>query len=349
MAAAPVFAACGTPTIDGILSPGEWDGAVSVRFAAALPELSDGAGSMIPAEVLAMSDERNLYVAFRLGKDTSAYGQSVVVSLDADESGGVSAGDDELVFSWDRGAGDGSALFADDSVWSCAVDTLCSPLDTEAAGGLPAGTSDGGGAIHFGDGETTIELWHPYAGGDSRDVLRAAGQSIPMQYWIRLLTACDVDVNDWPAAAHCLADTSFPSFSEVPPYRAFVLGCGAPPPEQEVVEVRIELKPGDPLPTIDLGSAGSTTVIVLGSDAFDAARIDPATVFFAGAPVEQDTQGRPRTSLEDVDGDGRDDLVAHFTTAALQLEPGVAEATLAGRTVEGRRFHGTDGVRVIGP
>ncbi len=351
MVAAPVYASCGAPTIDGVLAPGEWDGAVSVRFAAGLPERSDGPGALIPAEVLAMSDDQNLYVAFRLGKDTSAYAQSVSVSLDADASGGLSAGDDELVYSWDGGGGGAWALFADTFRYLCAPEgepTLCSGLDVDAPGlGFTTGTSDGGAAIHFGDGETTIELWHPYTGADPRDVMRVAGQVIPMQYSLRLLTACDVDVNDTPASARCFADTDFPPFYGAA-YRPFLLGCNAPPPEQEVVEVRIDVKPGDPLPTIQLGSEGSTTVAVLGSEAFDAAGVDAATLWFAGAPVELDGEGHPRASVEDVDGDGRGDLVAHFATAALQLEPGVGEATLAGKTLAGLRFHGTDGVRVIG-
>ncbi|HET9552374.1 MAG TPA: hypothetical protein VFP50_05350, partial [Anaeromyxobacteraceae bacterium] len=64
-------------------------------------------------------------------------------------------------------------------------------------------------------------------------------------------------------------------------------------------------------------------------------------------PVALDGAGAPRTSFADVNGDGRPDLVAAFETSALQLQLGDAEASLAGRTVAGRRFHGTDAVRVI--
>jgi hypothetical protein len=343
---APVHAACGTPVVDGVLSPGEWEGAVSVRFAAFLPELTDGPGAVVPAEIRALSDDANLYVSFRLATDTSRFAQSHVVHVDADASRSISAGDDALVFSWDRF---GFEVFADDFYADCVVDdhpALCSYLDTAPPEGTPAGTFDGGAAITFGEEETTVELWHPYTGGDPRDVLRQVGESIGMQFFVRLLTVCDVDVNDWPASARCFGDTYFP-----PPgsdaYRPFVLGCGGAPPEQEIVEVRIDIKPGDALPTIPLGSGGSTTVAVMGSEALDVGVIDPATVWFAGAPVERTVQGAPRASFEDVDGDGRDDFVAHFSTAALELGPDTREATLAGRTVDGRRFHGTDAVRVI--
>jgi hypothetical protein len=348
--AAPVYAGCGTPVIDGVLSPGEWEGAVTLRFAAALPELTDGPGAVVPAEVRALSDDRNLYVSFWLGKNTQQYAQSHVVEIDANGDGAISAGDDALVYSWDAGGGPWS-LFADDYRTGCVADgmeAICGPQDTEPLSGDP-GTSDGGAVIGFGDDSTTVEMWHPYTGADPHDVLRVAGQSIPMQFFIRLLTVCDLDVNDWPAAAHCFGDTTFPPPAEGTLYRPFVLGCEVPPPEQEVVEVHIEIKPGDLLPTIRIGSEGSTAVAVLGSAAFDAAGVDAATVWFAGAPVERGAGGTPRASLEDVDGDGVDDLVAHFVTAQLELQVGYMEATLAGRTVDGKRFHGTDVVRVIDP
>jgi len=349
--AAPVFAACGTPSIDGILAPGEWDGAVKVRFAAALPELTDGPGAFVPAEVQAMSDDANLYVAFRLEANLARFAQSHAVAIDSNEDGQVSAGDDDLVYSWAPGGG--SPLFFDDHRWSCVVDgapAVCGTLDEDPADtAVPVGTTDGGAAISFTEDSTTIELWHPYAGSDPRDVRRTPGQSVPMSFAVRLLTVCDVDVNDWPAAAHCFGDTYFPPSSDSSLYRTFTLGCGGTPPEQQVVEVHIEVKPGDLLPTIQLGSEGSTPVAVLGSEAFDVARVDPGSLWFAGAAVERDAAGAPRVGTDDVDGDGRDDLVAHFATADLQLDPGSLEATLAGETVDGARFHGTDAVRVIAP
>lgn len=342
---APVDAACGTPAVDGVLSPGEWDGAVSVRFAAVLPELTNGPDAVVPAEVRALSDGSRLYVSFRLAADTSQFAQSHSVSLDVDGDGGTSPGDDELGFSWGRYD---PYHFADTVRWACVVDqqpAICSSLDTEPVPGMPLGTSDGGAAISFGEAETTVELWHPYTGADPRDVLRAAGERIAMQFSIRLVTVCDVDVNDWPTSARCFGDTSFPPYG----FRPFVLGCGGPPPEEEIVEVRIDVKFGDPVPTIPLGSSGTTAVVVRGSDRFDAANVDPASVWFAGAPVEKREGGGLHARVEDVDGDGYDDFVAHFVTATLQLGPDAREASIAGTTADGRRFHGTDAVRVTVP
>lgn len=337
---APLASPCGTPTVDGALSPGEWDDAVTVRFAATLPA-SQG-GGVVPAEVRALSDDRNLYLSFRLGARTDALAQSHAVELDADASGDVSAGDDALVFSWQPtpwGDPAGLALFADDYRWACTVGgqpVLCGTLDGDAEpAGIPVGTTDGDAAFGFEAAATVVELWHPYGGADLRDVRRRPGELLPMAFFIRLLDPC----NEWP---RCYGDTTFP----VTGYREVRLGCGAPPADEALVEVRIDVKPGDVLPTIRLGAAGTTPVAVI-SGALDAAGIDPASLWFAGAPVARQQDGAPRAALGDVDGDGRPDLVAHFATAALQLTPADTTATLAGRTRDGRAFRGSDVVRVI--
>jgi hypothetical protein len=343
---APIQAACGTPVIDGVISPGEWDDAVKVRFGALLP-LSVGGGT-VPAQIMAMSDAENLYVAYRFASDTSGFDQSHAVELDANHSGRRDEGDDAWLISWDWvPAPTGTLLFADDYIGPCLVNgvvQLCAPADTDpdTGFGLP-GTKDGGAAIGFGPNETVVEMWHPYHGGDARDVTAVPGDAVPLSFSIRLLDRCA----DWP---RCYGDTDFPGAGT---YRPFLLACGAPPPpggsddDEDVIEVRIDVKPGDPLPTVELGSVGVTTVAVLGSAAFDVATIAPATLWLAGAPVALDAGGAPRTFVADVNGDGVPDLVAKFETRALWLDIGDAEASLAGLTQAGRRFHGTDAVRVI--
>lgn len=52
-------------------------------------------------------------------------------------------------------------------------------------------------------------------------------------------------------------------------------------------------------------------------------------------------------SFEDVDGDGRLDLVVHVTTEALQLSGSDTEAQLTGRTFSGQQIQGTDSVRIV--
>lgn len=346
MVPAAIYSGCGTPTIDGVISPDEWKNAVSVRFGALLPE-SMGGGT-VPVEIMSMSDDKNLYVAYRLEADLAAYTQSHTVELDANHSGFPDSGDDAwLVSYWPYPAPAGTTEFFDDYRGPCltpdGVVQDCAPMDTDPSTGFGTpGTSDGGAAVGFGGGRTTMEMWHPYHSGDARDVAAFPGDLLPLNFSIRVIDHC----GDYP---RCFGDSYFPG---VWSYRPFLLACGAPPPkpgddDEDVIEVRIDVKPGDPLPTISLGAGGVTAVAVHGSAAFDVARVDRATLWFAGAPVALDAGGLPRAEIADVNGDGIPDLLASFETEALKLRVGDEEASLAGRTKAGRRFHGTDAVRVI--
>jgi hypothetical protein len=117
--------------------------------------------------------------------------------------------------------------------------------------------------------------------------------------------------------------------------------------ERAAIPVSVDIKPGGHPNTIKLGSGGSVTVAVLGRADFDAARIDPATVTLAGAPVRLKGRGVPMASLEDVNGDGRFDLVVHCATDALRLSVSDVSAVLLGRTFDGALIRGADSVRVV--
>ncbi len=107
--------------------------------------------------------------------------------------------------------------------------------------------------------------------------------------------------------------------------------------------VTIDIKPGEdsgePAP-INLGSRGVVPVAVLSDDGFDAARIDPETVRFAGAAAFH-------WNLEEVDGDGDQDMIFQFPTQELKLNEDSTEATLTGKTFGGTKFSGTDAIRIV--
>jgi hypothetical protein len=337
---APLVSSCGTPAVDGVLAAGEWDAAVSLRFGAVLPE--SAGGGLVPATLRALSDDLNVYFAVELPVPLDRFHLSTSMELDADGSGTITPGDDGIGFTrWaDREWGPGDTMFGDFYRCDCLVDgspAICGPADTDVLEGFPPpGTRDGGAAFGFDGAVTVVELWHPYHAGDPRDLFAEPGDEVPFRLDLRFLDDCP----DWP---RCHGDTTFPPGEH---YRSFVLGCGAPP-EEEPAAVRIDVKPGDALPTIRLSSGGTTAVAVLGGAGFDAAAVDRESVFFAGAPVARREDGSAHAALDDVDGDGRADLVLHFETAALQLPVGATEATLAGRTADGRTFTGSDVVRVL--
>ncbi len=124
----------------------------------------------------------------------------------------------------------------------------------------------------------------------------------------------------------------------------FVVFDGTDDPEPEATDVEVLVKPtGDPSP-INVASRGSVPVAVLSSEGFDATTIDPGTVRFGpGEAAPRQDRGH----VEDVNGDGLDDMVFHFLTQEADFSCDDTEATLTGETVEGKAFSGIAEVRIL--
>jgi hypothetical protein len=112
------------------------------------------------------------------------------------------------------------------------------------------------------------------------------------------------------------------------------------------IAVSIDIKPGSATNPINLGAQGTTPVAILGTATFDAARVDPATVTLAGAPVSVNSQGKAGFSVSDVNGDGLSDTLVHVVTARMSIAAGDTSATLAGQTFDGTPVEGSDRVTV---
>jgi hypothetical protein len=114
------------------------------------------------------------------------------------------------------------------------------------------------------------------------------------------------------------------------------------------IEVDIDIKPGSYPNSINVKSNGVVPVAILGSDVFDVTSVDVTTLAFgpAGAsPVHDLTNADTYFyHLQDVNGDGWLDLVAHFRQKEAGLMKGDTEATLTGATWGGIPFEGTDSV-----
>ncbi|GAI30732.1 unnamed protein product [marine sediment metagenome] len=107
-----------------------------------------------------------------------------------------------------------------------------------------------------------------------------------------------------------------------------------------VIEVEIDIKPGSDPNSINLKSKGVVPVAVLTTDDLDANTVDPDTVVFASAlPV--------RWTMEDVDGDGKMDMLFHFKTQELNLTEDSTSATLTGEALDGMSIQGTDTVNIV--
>jgi uncharacterized delta-60 repeat protein len=121
------------------------------------------------------------------------------------------------------------------------------------------------------------------------------------------------------------------------------------------LRVQIDAKPGDAANRTTLASQGVIPVAILGSADFDAALVDPSTVLFANARAFQ-------YALEDVNGDGRLDLILHFRIqdtilddlyrrliaddlngdGVLDSNNQTAEVSLTGFTTDDTAFAGSD-------
>jgi hypothetical protein len=116
---------------------------------------------------------------------------------------------------------------------------------------------------------------------------------------------------------------------------------------ERLISVCVDIKPGSYPNTINLGSNGVVPVAILSSATFDARTVNPSTVTLASAPVKLTGKGTPMSSYQDVNGDGRLDLVVQITTSAFQLTLSDTMAVLKGKTNGGVSIKGTDTIRVV--
>lgn len=110
-------------------------------------------------------------------------------------------------------------------------------------------------------------------------------------------------------------------------------------------EVTIDIKPGSDPNSVNPRSKGVIPVAILSEEHFDATTVVPLSVEF-GPNGAGEAHGRGH--VEDVDGDGVDDLVLHFRTQETGIQCGDSEATLTGETTSGDAVQGTDSVRTVG-
>ncbi len=113
----------------------------------------------------------------------------------------------------------------------------------------------------------------------------------------------------------------------------------------QVLEVEVEIKPGSDPNSINPRNRGVVPVAVLTTATFDARMIDPSTVRFGATGVEA---GPAHFAVEDVDGDGDDDMIFHFDTPQTGIACGDTSATLTGKLLSGRSIQGSDSITTTG-
>jgi hypothetical protein len=114
------------------------------------------------------------------------------------------------------------------------------------------------------------------------------------------------------------------------------------PEEEETIQVEVDIKPGCRDKRINLKSWGLLPVAVKTTSDFNARSIDPCTVEFAGT--------KPVWKMRiDVDRDRDKDMLFFFWIKKLNLDENSTEATLTGKTKDGKSFKGTDKVTILKP
>ena len=111
--------------------------------------------------------------------------------------------------------------------------------------------------------------------------------------------------------------------------------------------VDIDIKPGSDPNSINPKSKGNIPVAILSTADLDApTEVDKASLTFGSTGDEESLAKCPKSN-EDVNGDGRLDLVCHFSTQETGFDLGDTEGILRGQTVDGALIEGRDSVRIV--
>jgi hypothetical protein len=111
--------------------------------------------------------------------------------------------------------------------------------------------------------------------------------------------------------------------------------------------VRIDIKPGDGVASINIHSHGKIPVAVLGDAGLDVATdLDPASLTFGRTGNETSLAFCDKTPA-DVNGDGFPDLLCHFETETSAFLAHDTQAVLKGMTRTGTRIRGSDAIRIV--
>ncbi len=112
--------------------------------------------------------------------------------------------------------------------------------------------------------------------------------------------------------------------------------------------VGIEIKPpATPPVPIDLSSAGVIPVAILSTPTFDATQVNQATISLSGSAVKLKGNNEYQCSVQDVSGDGINDLLCQVVTDQTQLTTGSTVATLTAQTLSGQAIEGQEAIDIV--
>lgn len=208
--------------IDGVISrTSEWRDATSLKFMANAPE------GLVPAELLSMRDEANLYFAVILQRPAGGLDGEAIIVFDNDNDGERELYDDQI---FAGGVPPARGL----------ADAYLGPEGT-TFDALEGGTGDGDAAVASTATTTTYEIRHPLNSGDLYDVaLTKAAPRAGLELLVRIAI---------PGLAGPLIDSGEFTHTQVASWGVFctltafpstaVTGC----PSGEIASVRVTPNP----------------------------------------------------------------------------------------------------------
>lgn len=119
--------------------------------------------------------------------------------------------------------------------------------------------------------------------------------------------------------------------------------------EPPILNVKIDIKPGEAPNPINLKSKGKIPVAILSTPDFDAPKVVDKTTVTFGRTGSEPCLAPSGCKPEDVNGDGLLDLVCHFETEKAGFKEGDTQGVLKGKTLKGRPFMGIDSVVIVPP
>ena len=103
--------------------------------------------------------------------------------------------------------------------------------------------------------------------------------------------------------------------------------------------VAIDVTPGESPNPVRLVGGGRLPIALLAPSDFDVAAVDPSSL-----TLEPGEVAPIRVTVDDVNGDGRSDLVGHFAVGEIPLTSETMELCLYGSRTDGGTFRGCDGI-----
>lgn len=156
--------------------------------------------------------------------------------------------------------------------------------------------------------------------------------------------AIDAASPAWNAGGQCALATDQRGFP-----RPVSGACDMGAFELGALQVAIDVKPGSADNPVNPGAKGTVPVAILSAAGFDAATVDVSTIRLGpgAAAVALRPNGTYHSGLEDVNGDGLQDLVVHVDVQALALTATTTSLELTGALGDGTAIAGSDAIRIV--